>query len=57
MTRSRSPLDAHDQPPEVHVINGEVLLSGPNAEVAYTVSAARRLALRLLAATESLKTD
>jgi hypothetical protein len=57
MTRSRSPLDAHDEPPEVHAIDGEVLLSGPNAEAAYTVSAARRLALRILAVTEPLKTD
>lgn len=50
MTQSPSCLDAYDEPPLVHAINGEILLSGPNAEAAYTLSAARELARRITAA-------
>lgn len=54
MTQSRAPSDAYDEAPAVQAIDGEILLWGPHAEAAYTVPAARELALRLLAACESL---
>jgi len=50
-----NPLDAFDEPPAVHAIDGEILLSGPHAEAAYTIAAARELARRITAAIEALE--
>lgn len=41
------PLDAYARPPRVVALEGEVLVSGPGAEAAYTVEAARALAREL----------
>jgi hypothetical protein len=48
MIQSPSHLDAYDEAPAVRAINGEVLLTGPHVDAAYTVRAARELAERIL---------
>lgn len=47
MTHAPNTLDAFDEAPVVRVVDGEILLWGPHAEVSYTVPAARELARRL----------
>lgn len=41
------PLAVHACPPRVLALDGEVVISGPGAEAAYTVEAARALAREL----------
>lgn len=47
MTHPARPLDAYPCPPRVVALKGEVRVSGPGAEAAYTVEAARALAREL----------
>lgn len=47
MTHPTRPLDAYAEPPRVLALFGEVLISGPGAEAAYTAEAARVLAQAL----------
>lgn len=55
MTDPRSHFDAHDEPPAVHEVEGELVLTGPNVDVAYTTTAARALAVRLLAVVDRIE--
>jgi len=55
MTLHPSHLDAHDEPPAVHGIDGEVLLTGPHVDAVYTVRAARALAGRILTVVDRLE--
>ena len=55
MTQSPNILDAYDEAPAVYAVDGEILLSGPHAEVAYTIPAARELARRINALAEMLE--
>lgn len=55
MTQAPNTLDAYDEAPAVHAVDGEIVISGPHAEAAYTVSAARELARRIKAAVEALE--
>lgn len=47
LSQSYDPLDAYAEPPRVLALSGEVLISGPGAEAAYTAEAARTLARAL----------
>lgn len=55
MTHPRSHFDAHDEPPAVHEVDGEVVLTGPNVDAAYTTPAARALAVRILAVVDRIE--
>lgn len=55
MIQPRSPLDAHDEPPDVRAVDGEILITGPHVDAAYTVHAARELAGRILALVSALE--
>jgi hypothetical protein len=55
MTSDRSHLEAYDEPPDVHALDGEIEITGPHVNAAYTVAAAQALACRLFEAATRLE--
>ena len=53
MALTRSPLDAFDEAPLVTLCEGEVVITGPFVNAAYTPEAARVLLARLAAVLEA----